>query len=91
MKKIRRLCIHPRYDSEPKMHTLYECIGKVGTTATTVLWFMDVPQIGVKNYAIDEVEHLSPYNKGYAFRYAEFKSYMIDDIYHDGYVICHLN
>lgn len=29
----------PGRDSEPKMHTLYECHGKSGTTGSTVLWF----------------------------------------------------
>lgn len=46
MKKVKRLCIYPNKDTEPKMHTLYECHGKSGTTESTVLWFLEPPEIG---------------------------------------------
>lgn len=90
MKKLRRLCMVPREDNEPKMHTLYECTGKVGTTSTTILWFLEEPKKGMTVFGIDENSHYSPYMKGHAFRYAEFNSFVIDDVYVDGYVICHL-
>ena len=32
-----------------------------------------------------------PYMKGHAFRYATFSRYIIDDIYSNGYIVCHLN
>lgn len=79
----------PFKDDEPKMHTLYECHGKVGTTASTILWFLSVPKKGEWAWGIDENSHLSPYMNGHAFRYAEFRSYMIDDVYEDGFVVCH--
>lgn len=88
-KKIKRLCMKPWEDTEPKMHTLYECVGKNGTTSTTILWFMEEPQKGMEIFGIDENSHLSPYMKGHAFRYADFKRFIIDDVYEDGYVICH--
>ncbi len=91
MKKVRRLCMYPNKDSEPKMHTLYECHGKSGTTASTVLWFLEPPVKGMEVYGIDANSHYSPYMKGHAFRYATFSRYNIDDVYSNGYVICHLN
>ena len=90
MNKVRRLCMYPNKDSEPKMHTLYECHGKSGTTESTVLWFLEPPVKGTTVYGIDANSHYSPYMKGYAFRYATFSQYIIDDIYDNGYVICHL-
>lgn len=89
MKKIRKLCINPSEDNEPSMHNLYEVQGKVGTTSTTTLWFLQEPQKGMDVWGIDENSHYSPYMKGHAFRYAEFSVYIIDDVYTDGYVICH--
>lgn len=47
MKKVKRLCIYPNKDTEPKMHTLYECHGKSGTTESTVLWFLEPPVKGM--------------------------------------------
>lgn len=47
MKKLRRLCIYPNKDTEPKMHMLYECNGKNGTTASTMLWFLEPPVKGI--------------------------------------------
>ena len=91
MKKLRRLCIYPNKDTEPKMHMLYECNGKKGTTESTVLWFLEPPVKGMSVYGIDMDSHYSPYMPGHAFRYAPFSSYIIDDIYSNGYVICHLN
>lgn len=44
--KVKRLCIYPNKDTEPKMHTLYECHGKSGTTESTVLWFLEPPVKG---------------------------------------------
>ncbi|MFR6456333.1 MAG: hypothetical protein ACLUPG_07255 [Roseburia faecis] len=40
-------------------------------------------------YGISEEDHVSPYMEGMAFRYAEFKPYMIDEIYSNGFVVCH--
>lgn len=91
MKKLRRLCIYPNKDTEPKMHMLYECNGKSGTAASTVLWFLEPPVKGMSVYGIDMDSHYSPYMLGHSFRYAPFSSYIIDDIYSNGYVICHLN
>lgn len=88
-KTLRRLCMIPFKEDEPKMHTLYECSAKVGTTSTTRIWFMDIPEKGKEMFGIDENTHYSPYMNGHAFRYAEFKWYVIDDVYEDGYVICH--
>lgn len=88
-KRIRRLCMKPGEDIEPKIHTLYECVGKNGTSSTTVLWFMEEPKKGMEIYGIDERSRLSPYMNGHAFRYAEFNLFIIDDVYEDGYVICH--
>ena len=80
MKELRKLCMHPLCDAEPKMHTIYEYIGKAGTKGTTVLWFLEIPK---------KEDHVSPYMEGMAFRYAEFKTYMIDEIYSNGFVVCH--
>lgn len=91
MKKLRRLCTYPGKDDKPKMHMLYECRGKSGTSASTILWFLDLPRKGASVYGIDENSHYSPYMEGQTFRYAQFSRYIIDDIYSDGYVICHLN
>lgn len=91
MKKLKRLCIYPNKDPEPKMHMLYECHGKSGTTDSTVFWFLKPPVKGMKVYGIDMNSHYSPYMSGHAFQYASFSSYIIDDIYNNGYVICHLN
>lgn len=88
-KKIRRLCINPSEDNEPKMHTLFECLGKVGTTSTTRLWFMEEPQKGKWIYGIGENSHYTPYMNGHAFRYASFDMLVADDVYTDGYIICH--
>lgn len=88
-KKLRRLCMEPLVDKEPKMHTLYECHGKVGTTASTILWFMEEPKKGEQIWGIDENSHLSPYMNGHAFRYADFQTFVIDDVYADGFVVCH--
>lgn len=90
MKKVRRLCIYPNKAITPKMHLLYECNGKNGTTASTVLWFLELPVKGTTVYGIDANSHYSPYMKGHAFRYVIFSPYIIDDIYDNGYVICHL-
>lgn len=90
MKKVRRLCMYPNKDTEPKIHILYECHGKSGTTESTVLWFLEPPVKGMIIYGIDANSHYSPYMKGHAFRYATFIPYIIDDIYNNGYVICHL-
>ena len=90
MKKIRRLCMWPGRDSEPKMHTLYECHGKSGTTGSTVLWFLEEPKIGEVIYGIDECSRYSPYMPGQAFRYVEFEPFVIDDIYPAWFVICHI-
>lgn len=51
MKKIRRktqiLCEYMGYfDEEPKIHTLYECVGKCGTHSTALFWFADEPKDG---------------------------------------------
>lgn len=88
-KKIRRLCMVPFEDDEPKMHTLYECHGKNGTTASTILWFLEEPKKGKQIWGIDENSHYSPYMNGQAFRYAEFNAFVIDNVYEDGFVICH--
>lgn len=88
-KKLRRLCINPLEDIEPKMHTLYECVGKNGTTATTRFWFLSEPTKGAKVVGIDENSRYSPYMNGHAFRYAEFSLFKIDDVHEDGYVKCH--
>ena len=45
---------------------------------------------GMEVYGIDASSHYSPYMKGHAFRYVKFSPYIIDDIYDNGYVICHL-
>lgn len=76
MKELRKLCMHPRHDSEPKMHTIF-------------LWFLDIPEKGAKVYGVNENDHVSPYMQGMAFRYAEFKSYMVDEVYSNGFVVCH--
>lgn len=91
MKKVKRLCIYPNKDTEPKMHTLYECHGKSGTTESTVLWFLEPPVKVMLVYGIDINSHYLPYMKGHAFRYATFSRYIIDDIYSNGYIVCHLN
>lgn len=88
--KIKRLCMLPLEDDKPKMHILFECHGKVGTTASTILWFLSEPRKGEWAWGIDENTHYSPYMKGHAFRYAKFCLYMIDDVYDNGFVICHL-
>ena len=89
---IRRLCMEPYKDEEPKMHTLYGCYGKYGTTSSTKLWFMSEPKVGEVVFGIDETkDRVSPYMKGHAFRYAKFSTIMIDNIYENGYVICHMN
>lgn len=90
MIKLRRLCIYPNKDTEPKMHILHECHAKCGTTASTVVWFLEQPIKGMSVYGIDINSHYSPYMTGCAFRYAPFKRYIIDDIYSNGNVICHL-
>lgn len=81
--------MYPRHDSEPKMHTIYECIGKAGTKGTTVLWFLEAPKKGTKVYGISEDDHISPYMEDMVFRYAEFKLYVIDEVYSNGFVVCH--
>ena len=86
-KKIRRKCMYPNVDKEPKMHTLYECLGKVGTTATDIIWFLDKPEKGKFCYGINENSHYSPYMEGHAFQYATFDRMFIDDIYPNGYVL----
>lgn len=91
MKKLRRLCTYPNKDTDPRMHTLYECHGKSGTNESTILWFLEPPAKGISVYGIDIDSHYTPYMKGSAFRYATFKQYIIDEIYSNGYVICHLN
>lgn len=87
-KKLRRLCMNPQCDVDPKMHTLYECVGKIGTHSTTVIWFLENPQKGMTVYGIENVGNLSPYMNGHAFRYARFTPFVIEDVYDDGYVIC---
>lgn len=89
MKKVRRLCMYPNKDITPRMHLLYECHGKNGTTASTMLWFLEPPVKGMEVYGINANSHYSPYMKGHAFRYVIFSPYIIDDIYDNGYVICH--
>lgn len=90
MKKLKRLCINPVEGNEPRMQTLYECHGKVGTTSSTRLWFLQEPKKGMMVWGIDENSHYSPYMKGHAFRYAEFSLFAIEDVYADGFVICYL-
>ena len=48
------------------------------------------PEIGNIVYGIDECSRYSPYMPGQAFRYVEFEPFVIDDIYPDGFVICHI-
>lgn len=88
-KKVRRLCTEPYKDNKPIMHTLYECHAKNGTTASTIIWFLAEPKIGGYIWGIDENTKYSPYMAGQAFRYARFERFFIDDIYRNGYVVCH--
>lgn len=88
-RKVRRLCIDPRKDKEPKMHSLYECTGKVDTGSSNMIWFLDEPKVGEEVYGVSSDDRVSPYMKGQAFRYAEFHPFEIDNVYMTGFVVCH--
>ena len=81
MKKLRRLCMFPA-DTEPRMHTIYEYNGKLGTTASTLFWFNKIPKLNEDIWGIClDTDRVSPYMDGHAFRYAEFSHFLIDKIY----------
>lgn len=91
MKKLRRLCTFPD-DTEPKMHTIYEYHGKLGTMGSTILWLDRIPVVGEDVWGIcEDTDRVSPYMEGHAFRYAEFSHLLVDRMYsEDGvdFVFC---
>lgn len=88
MKELRKLCMHPLCDAEPKCIRFTNISEKPGRKVRQFCGSLR-SQKGAKVYGISEEDHVSPYMEGMAFRYAEFKPYMIDEIYSNGFVVCH--
>ena len=86
---VRRLCALS-YEEKPKMHKFYRYIGKVGTTASTIIWIVDKEEVKIGDYVhyIDEsTSHICPANKYSYMKYLnEDHSGLVDRINDDGYI-----
>lgn len=48
-------------DDRRRKHMFYQVAGKVGTKATTLIWFVDrLPEVGEHCLFFDENDHISP-------------------------------
>lgn len=71
IKTIRRLMENPVItdSEEPKMVTIWECIGKDGTHSRDVFWMFNKPVIGGQVLACSMLDGADPYEHRITFRY----------------------
>lgn len=87
---VTRVSCLPTED-KPRRHKFYKFLGKVGTTATTLIWVVDKETVNLGDwvYYIDDNDHVHPDDKKCYMTYLSDHQWhrgVVDRINEDGYI-----
>ena len=90
LKTITKVFAIPFVDEKPKRHKLHLFFGKVGTTATTRIWFVDgLPEVDKLCLYIDENDFISPEDKNFSSKILNYNIHhsLCREIRNDEYIL----